>query len=191
VTEKACTRFFEFTFELARVTGRQSVHCVHKANILKQADGLFLECFRNVAKKYPEISVKELIVDNTCMQLVTRPQQFEILAAGNLYGDLLGDLGAGLVGGISATAAINYGTGVKVYEAVYGAPIEQVPSGKGNPLPLILPALALVKDLGFGDAATRIQHAIEKTLVLGDVKPIDLGGTATADEFTDAVVKFL
>ncbi len=111
VTEAACLRFFRFAFELARKQGRKSIHCIHKANILKMADGLFLDCFRTVAGEFPDIAPKELIVDNTCMQLVSKPQQFEMLAAGNLYGDLLSDLGAGLVGGVSCTAAINHGDG--------------------------------------------------------------------------------
>ncbi|MBY0457823.1 MAG: isocitrate dehydrogenase, partial [Gemmataceae bacterium] len=126
VTEKACLRFFKLAFEVARARGRKTVHCIHKANILKMADGLFLDCFYRVAKDYSEITPKDLIVDNTCNQLVSRPQQFEVLVAGNLYGDLLSDLGAGLVGGVSTTAAINSGDGVTVYEAVYGASHESV-----------------------------------------------------------------
>src|SRR6185312_3097196 len=142
-----------FAFELARKHGRKSVHCIHKANILKMADGLFLDCFRRVAKEFPEIAAKEMIVDNTCMQLVSKPQQFEVMAAGNLYGDLLSDLGAGLVGGVSATSAVNYGDGVRVYEAVYGAGYEYVRPDSANPLPLILPAVELLKELGESVAA--------------------------------------
>src|SRR5207237_10249508 len=145
----------KLTFELARKYGRKTVHCIHKANILKMADGLFLDCFRRVAKDYPEITAKDLIVDNACNQMVSRPQQFEVVAAGNLYGDLLSDLGAGLVGGVSATAAVNVGDGVTVYEAVYGASAEQVPPDRGNPLPLILPAAEMLKDCGEADAAGR------------------------------------
>ncbi len=188
VTEAACLRFFRFAFELAKARGRKTIHCIHKANILKLADGLFLDCFRTVAKDFPGIATKELIVDNTCMQLVTRPSQFEILVAGNLYGDLLGDLGAGLVGGISATAAVNHGAGVKVYEAVYGATADQVPAGTANPLPLLLPAVEMVRDFGQTKAAERIRNAIETVLMEGNVRPVDLGGTATTDEFTAAVV---
>jgi isocitrate dehydrogenase (NAD+) len=189
VTEAACLRFFRYTFELATRLGRKSVHCIHKANILKLADGLYLDCFRRVAADFPGIAAKEMIVDNTCMQLVSRPQQFEVLAAGNLYGDLLGDLGAGLVGGISATAAINVGDGVKVYEAVYGASHEAVPPGKANPLPLILPAVEMLKDFGEADAAARILKAVEAVLTAGQVRPTDLGGTAGTAEFTDAVCR--
>jgi isocitrate dehydrogenase (NAD+) len=189
VTEAACLRFFRFAFELARSAGRKSVHCIHKANILKLADGLFLDCFRRVATDYPEIAPKELIVDNACMQLVSKPHQFEVLAAGNLYGDLLSDLGAGLVGGISATAAVNHGDGVRVYEAVYGATYEVVPPDRANPLPLILPAVEMLKDFGETDAAGRVMRAVEQVLTAGRVRPHDLGGTAGTAEFTAAVAE--
>ncbi|MBA4064037.1 MAG: isocitrate dehydrogenase [Isosphaera sp.] len=186
VTEAACRRFFGFAFDLARNLGRKTVHCVHKANILKMADGLFLDCFRSVAAAFPEIAPKEMIVDNACMQFVSRPQQFEVVAAGNLYGDLLSDLGAGLVGGVSCTAAANHGSGVTVYEAVYGATHEAVPPDTANPLPLILPALEMLKD--FGDpAAGRIRAAVEAVLTDGKVRTRDLGGTATTTAFTEAV----
>lgn len=188
VTEAACLRFFRFTFELARRRGRTTVHCVHKANILKLADGLFLECFRRVAADYPDITPKELIVDNTCMQLVSRPTQFEVLAAGNLYGDLLSDLGAGLVGGVSCTAAINHGEGVRVYEAVYGAGHETVPPDTANPLPLILPAIELLRDIGEEAAADRIRRAVEAVLTEGRVRTRDLGGTASTRAFTEAII---
>ena len=187
VTEAACLRFFDYAFDLAGRLGKKSVHCIHKANILKLADGLYLDCFRRVAARHPSIVPKEMIVDNTCMQLVTRPGQFEVLAAGNLYGDLLSDLGAGLVGGISATSAINVGAGVKVYEAVYGATHEAVPPGTANPLPLILPAVEWLKDIGEATAAGRILAATEAVLVAGAVRPADLGGRATTAEFAAAV----
>ncbi|AMV28225.1 Isocitrate dehydrogenase [NADP] [Gemmata sp. SH-PL17] len=188
VTEAACMRFFRLTFETARRRGRKTVHCIHKANILKMADGLFLDCFRRVAREYPEITAKDLIVDNTCNQLVSRPQQFEVLTAGNLYGDLLSDLGAGLVGGVSTTAAINSGTDVTVYEAVYGASHESVPPDVGNPLPLILPAIELLKDIGEGETAARIQKAVEAVLMEGKVRTRDIGGTAGTTAFTDAIL---
>jgi isocitrate dehydrogenase (NAD+) len=188
VTEAACLQCFRFAFDLARKRGRKSIHCIHKANILKMADGLFLECFRRVAAEYPAISPKELIVDNTCMQLVSRPQQFEMLVAGNLYGDLLSDLGAGLVGGVSCTAAINHGDGVQVYEAVYGAAHERVPPNSASPLPLILPAIELLKDLGEMGSAERIQKAVESVLSEGKVRTRDIGGTASTTEFTEAIV---
>ena len=132
-----------------------------------------------------------MIVDNACMQLVSRPQQFEVLAAGNLYGDLLSDLGAGLVGGVSGTAAVNHGDGVRVYESVYGAAHEAVPPDAANPLPLILPAVEMLKDLGEADAARRILGAVEAVLVAGEVRTRDIGGTAGTKAFTDAVVSKL
>ncbi len=188
VTEAACRRFFRFTFDLARARGRKTVHCIHKANILKLADGLTLQCFREAAAGYPEIAAKEMIVDNACMQLVSRPSQFDVVAAGNLYGDLLSDLGAGLVGGISATAAVNHGDGVRVYDAVYGAGYENVPPGTANPLPLLLPAVELLRDSGQAEAATRIMAAVEAVLSEGTTRTADLGGSASTAEFTSAVV---
>lgn len=188
VTEAASVRFFLLAFELARKYGRKSVHCIHKANILKMADGLFLDCFRRVAAEFPDITARELIVDNTCMQLVSKPQQFEVLAAGNLYGDLLSDLGAGLVGGVSCTAAINHGYDVKVYEAVYGASHESVRPDTANPLPLILPTIELLRDFGETAAADRVTAALEGVLTEGKVRTRDIGGTATTTAFTDAIV---
>lgn len=191
VTEAACLRFFRFAFELARKQGRKTIHCIHKANILKMADGLFLDCFRRIAAEFTDITPKELIVDNACMQLVSKPQQFEVLAAGNLYGDLLSDLGAGLVGGVSCTAAINHGSGVTVYEAVYGAAHESVPPDTANPLPLILPAIELLKDLEELNAAARIQKAVEAVLTEGKIRTRDIGGAAGTGEFTEAIVSKL
>jgi len=191
VTQSACLRFFQYTFELARRLNRKTVHCIHKANILKMADGLMLDCFRSIAATFPDIAVKEMIVDNACMQMVSKPQQFDVVAAGNLYGDLLGDLGAGLVGGISATSAINVGDGVKVYEAVYGASHEAVPPGRANPLPLLLPAIEMLKDFGEIEAASRIAKAIETVLTEGRVRTADIGGTASTAEMTAAIAAAL
>ncbi len=191
VTEAACMRFFRYTFDLAQRKGRKSVHCIHKANIHNLADGLYLDCFRRVAKGFPEIAAKEMIVDNACMQLVSRPQQFEVVAAGNLYGDLLSDLGAGLVGGISATSAVNVGDGVKVYEAVYGATHESVPPDTVNPLPLILPTILMFRDLGETAAADRIEAAIATLMTTTDVRTPDLGGTATTTAFTTRLIEML
>jgi isocitrate dehydrogenase (NAD+) len=187
VTEAACLRFFRFAFELARRHGRRSIHCIHKANILKLADGLFLDCFRRVAADHPAITPRELIVDNACMQLVSRPHQFEVIAAGNLYGDLLSDLGAGIVGGPSATAAVNHGDGVRVYEAVSGAKPEHSGPDRVNPLPLLLPAMELLKDLSEAAAADRLLQAIGAVLTAGSPRPADLGGTAGTREFTEAI----
>jgi isocitrate dehydrogenase (NAD+) len=188
VTEKACVRFFEFAFGLAEEQGRKTIHCIHKANILKMADGLFLDCFRRTAVKHPTITPKELIVDNACMQLVARPQQFEMMAAGNLYGDLLSDLGAGLIGGISATAAISHGPGVKVYEAIHGGLREWVGEDRANPMPLLTPTMHLLNDLGHADAAKKLRSAIEAVLLAGKVRTIDLGGTDGTRTMTDVII---
>jgi isocitrate dehydrogenase (NAD+) len=188
VTEKACERFFEFTFRLAENEGRKSVHCIHKANILKKADGLFLDCFRRVAALHPKVAAKDLIVDNTCMQLVSKPQQFDVLCAGNLYGDLLSDLGAGLIGGISATAGISHGPGVKVFEAIHGGMREWIGEDRGSPLPLLTPTMHLLNDLGFATAAKRLRSAIESMLVEGRVRTIDRGGNDGTKAVTDAII---
>jgi isocitrate dehydrogenase (NAD+) len=191
VTEAACLRFFRFAFELAVRQGRKSIHCIHKANILKLADGLALEVFRTVAKDFPQISPKELIVDNTCMQLVSRPQQFEMLATGNLYGDLLSDLGAGLSGGIASTAGILYVDGVHVFEAIFGARREVIGIDRANPLPLILPAIEMLKEIDETAAADRILRAIGRVLTERRVLTDDLGGAASTQQFTDAIIHSL
>ena len=189
VTEAACLRFFRFAFELAVKQGRKSIHCIHKANILKMADGLALECFRRVAADYPQVTPKEMIVDNACMQLVSKPHQFEMLATGNLYGDLLSDLGAGLSGGIASTAGVIHGDGVKVYESIFGATREAVGVDRANPLPLILPAVEMLKDFGEAGAAERVLNAVSAVLTDRKTLTPDLGGTAGTTAVTDAVVK--
>ncbi len=191
VTEAACLRFFQFTFELARQQGRKLVHCIHKANILKLADGLVLECFRKVAGQFPEIQPKEMIVDNACMQLVSKPQQFDVVATGNLYGDMLSDLGAGLIGGITLAEGINYGDGVKVYECVHGGDDPSIPRGQSNPLPLIFTAMHLLRDQGQGEAADRLQNAIVKVLTTTNIRTPDLGGTSTTEAVVEAILKQL
>jgi isocitrate dehydrogenase (NAD+) len=191
VTESASLRFFRFAFELAGRQGRKSIHCIHKANILKLADGLVLECFRKVAAEFPQITPKEMIVDNACMQLVSRPHQFEMLATGNLYGDLLSDLGAGLSGGIASTAGIMHAEGVRVYESIFGGSREALGVDRANPLPLILPAVEMLRDLGETAAAERIVRAIGAVLAERRVLTVDLGGTAGTQQFTDALIQAL
>jgi isocitrate dehydrogenase (NAD+) len=191
VTEAACRRVCRFAFALARVEGRRTIHCVHKANILKLADGLFLECFRETARGFPEIQPREMIVDNCCMQLVSKPSQFEVLVTGNLYGDLLSDLGAGLVGGISATVGINHGVWhgnpLRVYESIHGASREVVGENRANPLALTFAACALLRDEGETAAAERIRTAVRRVLEAGQVRTRDLGGTATTLEMAGAI----
>lgn len=191
VTEAASRRFFAFAFAWARQAGRKTVCCVHKANILKQADGLFLEAFRVTAREYPELQTRELIVDNCCMQMVLRPQQFDVLVMGNLYGDLVSDLSAGVVGGIAATAGINVGDGIRVYETFHGGSRHVIGPNRANPLPLLLPALELLRATGHAAAASRIHAALETVLSAGQVRTPDLGGNATTTELTDALIAAL
>jgi len=191
VTEASSRRFFRFAFEWAKAHGRKTIHCVHKANILKLADGLFLEAFRGVAKEFPELQPKEIIVDNCCMQMVSKPQQFDVLAMGNLYGDIVSDLGAGLVGGVSATHGINVGDGVKIFEAFHGGSRESIGVNRANPLPLLLPAVDLLNALGQPAAAAKILKAVETVLREGKVRTRDLGGAATTSEVADAIIAAL
>jgi isocitrate dehydrogenase (NAD+) len=191
VTEAASRRFFQFGFRWARENGRKTVHCVHKANILKQTDGLFLEAFRAAGRDYPEMKLNEIIVDNCCMQLVSRPQKFDVLMMGNLYGDLVSDLGAGLVGGISATAGINVGEGVRVYETFHGGTRAEIGAGCANPLPLLLPAIDLLEGIGQKERAARLLEAVQAVLTEGRVRTPDLGGNATTTEMADAIVAAL
>ncbi|HLJ96852.1 MAG TPA: isocitrate/isopropylmalate family dehydrogenase [Gemmataceae bacterium] len=191
VTEAACLRFFHFAFQWAQRAGRKMVHCVHKANILKLADGLFLETFRSIAREFPELQTREIIVDNCCMQMVLRPQQFDVLVMGNLYGDLVSDLGAGIVGGISATAGINIGEKVRVYECFHGGTREAIGPNRANPLPLLLPAIDLLESIGQTEPARRILAAVEQVLTEGKVRTPDLGGRATTTEVADHIIAAL
>jgi isocitrate dehydrogenase (NAD+) len=191
VTEAASRRFFRFAFEWARAAGRKLVHCVHKANILKLADGLFLEAFRSVAREFPDLQTKEIIVDNCCMQMVSRPQQFDVLVMGNLYGDLVSDLAAGVSGGVAATAGINVGDGVHVYESFHGGSCEALGPDRANPLPLLFPAIDLLEGVGQSATARRILAAVEIVLTEKKKLTADLGGTATTTQMAEAIVAAL
>jgi isocitrate dehydrogenase (NAD+) len=191
VTEAASRRFFRFAFEWAQKAGRKTIHCVHKANILKMADGLFLDVFREVGRDFPGIQTREIIVDNCCMQMVSRPQQFDVLVMGNLYGDLVSDLGAGVVGGISATAGINIGDGVRVYECFHGGSREDIGVDRANPVPLLLPAIDLLEAEGHAEAARRILAAVETVLSEKRSLTPDLGGKATTSEMAGAILAAL
>jgi isocitrate dehydrogenase (NAD+) len=191
VTEAASRRFFRFAFDWARAAGRKQIACVHKANILKLADGLFLDAFRATARDFPELQTRELIVDNCCMQMVSRPQQFDVLAMGNLYGDLVSDLGAGVVGGVSATHGINVGEGLRVYESFHGGSREEVGFDRANPLPLLLPALDLLEGAGQTEPARRLFDAVGRVLSARQALTPDLGGKATTTQMTDAILAAL
>jgi isocitrate dehydrogenase (NAD+) len=191
VTEAASRRFFRFAFEWARAAGRKQVACVHKANILKLADGLFLEAFRATARDFPELTTRELIVDNCCMQMVLRPHQFDVLAMGNLYGDLVSDLGAGVVGGVSATAGINVGEGIHVYESYHGPARRPAPPGRTSLLPLLEPAIELLAGQGHRAEAERIRAAVSRVLEERRALTPDLGGQASTAEMGAAIVAAL
>jgi isocitrate dehydrogenase (NAD+) len=191
VTDAASRRFFRLAFDWARNAGRKTIHCIHKANILKMADGLFLEAFRSIAQEYPDLQPREMIVDNCCMQMVSRPQQFDVLVMGNLYGDIVSDLAAGLVGGISATAGINIGDGIKVFEAFHGGSREAIGVNRANPLPLLLPAIDLLDLVGQDARARRIAAAVETVLSAGKLRTPDLGGQATTAEIAAAIIAAL
>jgi isocitrate dehydrogenase (NAD+) len=191
VTEGASRRFFRFAFEWASAARRKTVHCVHKANILKLADGLFLEAFRTIAQEFPGLQTKEIIVDNCCMQMVSRPGQFDVLVMGNLYGDLVSDLAAGVSGGASATAGINVGDNIRVYESFHGGSREALGPGKASPLPLLFPALDLLEGVGEAATARRILSAVEIVLSQRQALTADLGGIATTMQMSEAIIAAL
>jgi isocitrate dehydrogenase (NAD+) len=191
VTRAASERFLRFAFDYTRQSGRKKITCVHKANILKQADGLFLDAFRSIARDYPDFQARELIVDNCCMQMVSNPLQFDVLVMGNLYGDLVSDLAAGIVGGVSATHGINVGDNLRVYESFHGGGRESIPEGRANPLPLLLPAVDMLESNGYADAARHILDAVAQVLTACQVRTPDLGGKSTTAEMAAAIIHAL
>jgi isocitrate dehydrogenase (NAD+) len=191
ITDKASRRIAKFAFEYARREGRKKITAVHKANIMKLSDGLFLRCFREVAEDYPEIKADDLIVDNTCMQLVINPAQFDMLLLENLYGDIVSDLCAGLIGGLGVAPGANIGEDIAVFEAVHGAAPTIAGRGIANPTALLLSAVLMLKHLNERDRAVRVQSALEKVLAEGKVLTRDLRGQATTLEFTDAIIRAL
>src|SRR5262245_9273856 len=191
ITDKASRRIAKFAFEYARREGRKKVTAVHKANIMKLSDGLFLRCFREVAKDYPEIDANDLIVDNACMQLVIDPGQFDVLLLENLYGDIISDLGAGLIGGLGVAPGANIGEDIAVFEAVHGAAPSIAGRGIANPTAILLSAVLMLKYLDERERADRVQRALEKVLADGAVLTRDLGGQATTLDFTEAIIRAL
>jgi isocitrate dehydrogenase (NAD+) len=188
ITEKASTRIAKFAFEYARKTGRKKIHAIHKANIMKLSDGLFLKSVRAVAEKYPDIEYKELIVDNACMQIVIDPQQFDILLLPNLYGDVMSDLAAGLVGGLGVVPSGNIGDEGAIFEAVHGTAPDIAGKGIANPTALLMSAILMLNYIGEGPTAHRIEQALWQVYKQGQHLTRDLGGKATTAEFTDAVI---
>jgi len=191
ITAEASTRIARFAFEHARRHGRRRVTAVHKANIMKLGDGLFLRSVRDVAAQYPDITADDRIVDNACMQLVVNPTQFDVLLLPNLYGDIVSDLCAGLVGGLGVVPGANLGTDIGVFEAVHGSAPDIAGKGVANPTALLLSALLMLRHLGEDAIADRISRALG--LVLGDdqIRTRDLGGTASTAEFTSAICRRL
>jgi len=188
ITEKASTRIAKFAFEYAVRNGRKKIHAIHKANIMKLSDGLFLKSIRTVAEKYPQIEYKELIVDNACMQIVMNPQQFDMLLLPNLYGDVMSDLAAGLVGGLGVVPSANIGDESAMFEAVHGTAPDIAGKGLANPTALLMSSILMLDHLGERSAARRIEAAMEKVYREGKHTTQDVGGQANTKEFTDALI---
>jgi len=191
ITEKASTRIAHFAFDYARKHGREKIHSIHKANIMKLSDGLFLTSVRSVAEQFPEIEYKELIVDNACMQMVLNPQQFDMLLLTNLYGDIMSDLAAGLVGGLGLVPSGNIGEDVAVFEAVHGTAPDIAGKGVANPTALLMSAIMMLDHIGEPAAARSIKNALHAVYRAGKTLTGDVGGTATTAQFTDAVIRAL
>ncbi len=191
ITEKASTRVARFAFEYARKYGRKKIHAIHKANIMKLSDGLFLTSVRAVAPEYPEIEYKELIVDNACMQMVLNPNQFDMLLLTNLYGDIMSDLAAGLVGGLGMVPSGNIGEGVAIFEAVHGTAPDIAGKGIANPTALLMSAIMMLDYLGEPAAARSIKNALHRVYREGKTLTKDVGGAATTAEFTESVIRAL
>jgi isocitrate dehydrogenase (NAD+) len=188
ITRTASMRIARAAFEYARREDRKKVTAVHKANIMKLSDGLFLRCCRETAAEFTEIHYEELIVDNACMQLVMRPETFDLLLTPNLYGDIVSDLAAGLVGGLGIVPGANIGATDAVFEAVHGTAPDLVGKGKANPTALMQSAALMLRHVGEREAARRLQRAVEKVYAGGRHLTTDVGGAASTGEFTDAVI---
>ncbi|MGH9339535.1 MAG: isocitrate dehydrogenase (NAD(+)) [Acidobacteriota bacterium] len=191
ITREASRKIARFAFEYARKWKRKNVTAVHKANIMKVSDGLFLETCQGVAQDYGEIEYQEIIVDNLAMQLVLNPSQFDILLLTNLYGDIVSDLCAGLIGGLGIVPGANFGDKCAVFEAVHGSAPDIAGKDIANPLAVIFSSVLMLRHLGMGEIADRISAAVEKITTAAQVRTRDLGGTASTSEFTDAIINAL
>ena len=189
VTRRGSERIVRYAFDLARRVGRKKVTIVHKANIMKTTSGLFLNVAREVAAQYPDIAHNEMIVDNCCMQLVMRPEQFDVIVTTNLFGDIISDLCAGLVGGLGMAPGANIGTEAAIFEAVHGSAPDIAGKGIANPCALLLAACQMLGHMGMEDQAQRLRAAIRSTLAAKDRVTPDLGGTGTTDGFADALIE--
>ncbi|MGM9993841.1 MAG: isocitrate/isopropylmalate dehydrogenase family protein [Candidatus Avigastranaerophilus sp.] len=191
ITRKASTRIVKFAFDYAVKNGRKTVTAVSKANICKLSDGLFLECAREVAKNYPKIEYKEILVDNLCMQLVQNPEKFDVLVLPNLYGDIVSDLCAGLIGGLGIAQGANIGTDTAVFEPVHGSAPDIKGQNKANPTALLLSAIEMLKYIDQYEVALKIEKALNKTISEGTVLTADLGGSASTKQYTEEIIKNL
>ena len=191
ITRQGSTRICKWAFDYAVKNNRSEVCAVTKANICKLSDGLFLECFREVAKEYPDITPREILVDNLCMQLVQNPSQFDVLVLPNLYGDIVSDLCAGLIGGLGVAQGANIGLDCAVFEPVHGSAPDIKGKNLANPTALLLSAIEMTKHLGEFEIAKKLENALFKTLREGKVLTFDLGGSAKTTEFRDEIIKNL
>jgi isocitrate dehydrogenase (NAD+) len=188
ITEKASTKIARFAFDYTRKSGRKKIHAIHKANIMKLSDGLFLRSCRAVAQQFLDVEYNELIVDNACMQIVMNPEQFDVLLLPNLYGDVMSDLAAGLVGGLGVVPSANIGDEGAIFEAVHGTAPDIAGKGLANPTALLMSAILMLNHLGERSTADRIALALNKVYKEGKHVTKDVGGKAGTEEFTDAVI---
>lgn len=191
ITRPACDKICRFAFDYARKNGRKKVTAVHKANIMKLTDGLFLSVFRDVAAEYPDIAADDVIIDALCMKLVQKPEQFDVLVAPNLYGDIISDLCAGLVGGLGFAPSANIGDTTRIYEAVHGSAPDIAGQDKANPSAILMAFAMMLNDLGMTDKAERLNRAIYDQTAEGKVVTADVGGTAGTKAFTAALIQRL
>ncbi|RMG03848.1 MAG: isocitrate dehydrogenase (NAD(+)) [Acidobacteria bacterium] len=189
ITEKASLRIAKYAFEFAKNNKRRKVTAFHKANIMKLSDGLFLDCFYRVAKDYPEISAEDKIIDNACMQLVMKPEQFDVIVMENLYGDIVSDLCAGLIGGLGLAPGANIGEHGAVFEAVHGSAPDIAGQGIANPTAILLSAIMMLRHMGKMQEADRIEKALLEVYAEGKVRTKDLGGNAKTAEFANAIIE--
>src|SRR5580700_1388157 len=189
ITEKASTRIAKFAFAYARKHKRKKIHAIHKANIMKLSDGLFIRCSRNVSKDYPEITYGEHIVDNTCMQLVMNPYQYDTLLLENLYGDIISDLCAAFVGGLGLVPGANFGHACAIFEAVHGSAPDIAGKNIANPTAVLRSALLMLRHLGEYEAAIKIRNAIDEVYRHRSKPTRDVGGTAGTSEFADTIIQ--
>lgn len=191
ISRQACEKICRYAFEYAKANHRKKVTAVHKANIMKYTDGLFLDVYREVAKDYPDIQTQEIIIDNMCMQLVIRPEQFDVLVTLNLYGDIISDLCAGLVGGLGFAPSGNIGDDYRIYEAVHGSAPDIAGQNKANPTALLLAYALMLEDLDLKDKAEQLRNGIKKVLEEGKILTQDIGGSASLSEYTQAIIDAL